>query len=219
VFVALDEPVVDLPDVDAYEDDERVRVDLAPFSGRYGAAQLIDNQLDTTHFAFVHRASFGSPAGRRPPASEIVREPWGFRLTSTMPVAARNDPAVAAGLHPVEQERTMAYRYRAPFFVELRLDYPVMGGSNVIVFFVQPEASERATLYCTLLLAQPGGFDPDELARRVEFEYRVVAEDLTLQERFDDLAMPLEPTKECHVRADRAGLEYRRILADMVRMA
>ena len=90
----------------------------------------------------------------------------------------------------------MRYRYRAPFFVELELEYPVMGGSNVILFFVQPETADRATMYVTMLFEQPGGFSEDELAARVAFEYRVVGEDLALQERFDELALPLDPTAE-----------------------
>ncbi len=216
VFVALEEPLVELPDIGAFGEESRVRVDLDPFSGRYGAAQLIDNQLDVAHFAYLHRDTFGSPDGRAAPSSEIVRQPWGFEARTTVPISARNDPAVASGDHPVEQDRTMTYRYLAPFFVELELAYPVMGGSNVIVFFVQPETAERSTMYVTLLLEQPGGFTPDELADRVAFEYRVVGEDLALQERFDDLAMPLDVTTECHVRADRASLELRRVLAQIV---
>lgn len=216
VFVALDAPLVDLPEVDAFSDPTRVRVDLDPFSGRYGAAQLIDNQLDVAHFAYLHRETFGSSEGRVVPGGEIVRYRWGFETTMSIPISGRNDPAVASGDHPVEQHRTMKYRYLAPFFVELELTYPVMGGSNVIVFFVQPETAERSTMYVTLLLEQPGGFTAGELADRVAFEYRVVGEDLALQERFDDLALPLDVTTECHVRTDKASLELRRLLAQIV---
>jgi vanillate O-demethylase monooxygenase subunit len=217
VFVALDEPLVELPEISAFSDENRVRVDLTPFTGRYGAAQLIDNQLDVSHFAFLHRLTFGSAYSRRPQTAPVVREPWGFSFSMSTPIRAANDPGVAAGLRPVEQERMMRYRYRAPFFVELELEYTVMGGSNVILFFVQPETSERATMYVTMLFEQPGGFTEEELADRVAFEYRVVGEDLALQERFDELALPLDPTTECHVRADRPALEYRRLLADLVR--
>jgi hypothetical protein len=147
----------------------------------------------------------------------LKRESWGFSFSMSVPIRATNDPGVATGARPVEQERMMRYRFRAPFFVELELEYPVMGGSNVILFFVQPETAERATMYITMLFEQPGGFSEDELAARVAFEYRVVGEDLALQERFDELALPLDPTAECHVRADRPALEYRRLLADLVR--
>jgi vanillate O-demethylase monooxygenase subunit len=217
VFVALGEPLVELPEIPAFSEENRVRVDLTPFTGRYGAAQLIDNQLDVSHFAFLHRATFGSAQSRRPGAAPLQRESWGFSFSMSVPIRASNDPGVASGVRPLEQERMMRYRYRAPFFVELELEYTVMGGSNVILFFVQPETTDRATMYVTMLFKQPGGFTEDELAARVAFEYRVVGEDLTLQERFDELALPLDPTAECHVRADRPALEYRRLLADLVR--
>lgn len=219
VFVALAEPVVELPEIEAFADDGRTRVDLTPFSGRFGAAQLIDNQLDVSHFAFLHRSTFGSPGARRFAPGNIEREPWGFRFAMEVPILANNDPGVAAGVRPVEQYRSMRYRYRVPFSVELALDYPVMGGSNVILFFVQPETHDKATMYVTLLLEQPGGFSSQELADRVDFEYRVVGEDLALQGRFDDLALPINPTAECHVRADRPSLEYRRLLAQLVDQA
>jgi phenylpropionate dioxygenase-like ring-hydroxylating dioxygenase large terminal subunit len=219
VFVALDEPIVALPEIEAFADERRTRVDLDPFTGRYGAAQLIDNQLDVSHFAFLHRATFGSPYACRSFATAVHRETWGFSYSMSIPIRANNDPGVASGTRPVDQERTMNYRYRAPFFVELELDYPVMGGSNVIVFFVQPEAADRATMYITLLLEQPGGFSPEVLAERVAFEYRVVGEDLALQERFDDLTLPLDLTAECHARADRPSLEYRRVLGQLIKGA
>jgi phenylpropionate dioxygenase-like ring-hydroxylating dioxygenase large terminal subunit len=213
----MQEPLVELPEIPAFSNENRVRVDLTPFTGRYGAAQLIDNQLDVSHFAFLHRATFGSDQSRRLEAPAVTREPWGFSFSMSTPIRATNDPGVAAGVRPVEQERTMRYRYCAPFFVELELEYTVMGGSNVILFFVQPETSDRATMYITMLFEQPGGFSETELADRVAFEYQVVGEDLALQERFDELSLPLDPTTECHVRADRPALEYRRLLADLVR--
>lgn len=217
IFVAMEEPVVDLPHIEAFADPHRARVDLSPFTGRYGAAQLIDNQLDVSHFSFVHRATFGSPGARRCVPGGVEREPFGFSFSMSVPILANNDPKALAGARPVDQARDMNYRYLAPFFVKIELVYPVMGGSSVILFFVQPEAIDRSTMYVTLLLEQPGGFTEQELADRVAFEYRVVGEDLALQERFDDLSMPLDPTVECHVRADRPSLEYRRILSELVR--
>jgi phenylpropionate dioxygenase-like ring-hydroxylating dioxygenase large terminal subunit len=216
VFVALSEPVVELPEVPILSDETRTRVDLDPFTGRFGAAQLIDNQLDVSHFAVLHRSTFGSAGASQSTPSRVEAEPWGFSYSTSVPISARNDPGVTAGFRPVDQYRTMLYRYRAPFFVELVLDYPIMGGSNVIVFFVQPETADRSTMYITCSFDQPGGFEPEELADRVAFEYRVVSEDLALQERFDELALALDPVAECHVKADRPALEYRRVLSRLV---
>jgi vanillate O-demethylase monooxygenase subunit len=212
VFVAPEEPIVPLPEIEAYGEPERVRVDCEPFTGEFGAAFLIDNQLDMAHFAFVHRNTFGTVEAAEAPSYEVEREPWGFTVDADIAIAASNDPGVELGERPLEQYRRMHYHYRAPFHVELRLDYPVMGGSTVITFFVQPETTTRSTMYVTLLFAQPGGFTDEALEERVAFEYRVIGEDLALQTRFDVTGFPLELTRECHVRADRASVEYRRLL-------
>jgi len=219
VFVAPEEPIVPLPDIKAYDDPERVRVDMDPFTGAFGAGMLIDNQLDMAHFAYLHRGTFGTEQAAVTPAYEVVREPWGFTVDADIPIAASNDPGVVSGIRPLDQYRTMHYRCVAPFHVELHLDYPVMGGSNVITFFVQPETANRSTMYVSLLFAQPGGFTDAELAERVAFEYRVIGEDLALQGTFDVLELPVDLTVECHVRADRASVEYRRILRSLMAAA
>jgi hypothetical protein len=46
----------------------------------------------------------------------------------------------------------------------------------------------------------------------------VIAEDLELQSSFDVLDLPLAPGAECHVRADRASVECRRILTSLFTM-
>ena len=110
----------------------------------------------------------------------------------------------------------MAYRYLAPYSLQLRLDYPVMGGSTLIWFFVQPETEDRCSLYTTLSFQQPGGFTEPELHDRLKFEYQILGEDMDLQARFDDIALPLDPGAETHTKADKASIEYRRILRDIL---
>jgi phenylpropionate dioxygenase-like ring-hydroxylating dioxygenase large terminal subunit len=213
VFVALDTPLVAIPEIDLAETSTRRVVELEPYVGRFSAAQLIDNQIDISHFSFVHRATFGVVDEPLTPSYEIQRNDWGFRLDAEVPIVASNDPAARAGHRPLRQHRLMSYRYVAPFFVEIALSYPSSGGSMVVTFFAQPEQPDRARMYVSLAFSQPGGLTDDELAERVAFERRVIAEDLALQASFDELDLPLAAGSECHVRADRASLEYRRILA------
>jgi vanillate O-demethylase monooxygenase subunit len=217
VFVALEPPLVDLPEVPELEDPTRVIVDLDTGTGPYAAALLIDNQLDIAHFSFLHRGTFGAADEPTTQPYEVYRDGFGFSLATTTAIAAANDPGVAAGIRPLRQHRAMSYRYRAPFHVELTLDYPVMGGSTAIAFFAQPETAHSARLFVTLGFCQEGGFADAELAARVEFERRILAEDLALQARFDRDDLPLDLPAECHVKADRASVEYRRILADLAR--
>jgi phenylpropionate dioxygenase-like ring-hydroxylating dioxygenase large terminal subunit len=219
VFVAVEEPIAELPEsepVAVHREEEARVVRMGPYEGRYGAALLIDNQIDVSHFAFLHRGTFGSKEATQLPPYAVRRTRWGFGLDLSIPIAARNDPGVTAAVRPLDQYREMAYRYCAPFHLSLTLSYPVMGGSNTIVFWAAPLTPDRARLYVTMHLWQPGGFSDQELADRVAFEERVAAEDLEFQARFDELALPLDPTTECHVRSDRASLEYRRLLRALV---
>ena len=215
VFVALDEPIIDVPEFAQYESATQRVVHLEPYSGRYSAALLIDNQLDLTHFAFVHKSTFGTPEAKRTPRYEIERDSWGFRIDAEIPISASNDPAALEGRHPLLQHRLMRYRYVAPFFVEITLSYPVMGGSTVVMFFAQPEQAAQPRLVVTLSFMHPDGFTLEDLAERVAFERRVIGEDLELQSSFDVMDLPLDASAECHVRAERASVEYRRILTSL----
>jgi phenylpropionate dioxygenase-like ring-hydroxylating dioxygenase large terminal subunit len=216
IWVAPEQPIAPIIDLPSWDDESRHRVDMDVFAGRYGAALLIDNQLDLGHFPFVHAATFGSPSGQLVPGIEIEREPWGFTARARVPITAANDPAVRAGDRPAQQYRDMVYRYKAPYSLELRLDYPVMGGSMIIVFFAQPETEDRCRFYATLSFEHPDGFDEQALADRVKFEYEVVGEDMDLQAKFDDIRLPLDPGAELHTKADKPSIEYRRILRDLV---
>jgi vanillate O-demethylase monooxygenase subunit len=219
IFVAIEEPVVELPTVTATTDtpvEETRMVRMGPYEGRYGAALLIDNQIDVTHFAFLHKGTFGTDQAAIIPPYAVDRQPWGFGVDLAIPISAGNDPGVAANLRPIDQYRDMAYRFTAPFHLTLTLSYPMMGGSNFIVFWVQPQTVDRCRMYITMYLWQPGGFSDEELAERVAFEEKVVAQDLELQCRFDELAIPLTVTAECHVKSDKASLEYRRLLRSLV---
>lgn len=53
----------------------------------------------------------------------------------------------------------------------------------------------------------------------VAFEEAVLAEDLAVQEAYDERSLPLEPTAEVHTRADRSTIEPRRLLADLIAAA
>jgi phenylpropionate dioxygenase-like ring-hydroxylating dioxygenase large terminal subunit len=213
VFVALEDPLVELPEIDLSEDATRRVVELEPYVGRFAAAQLIDNQIDFSHFSFVHRATFGAADEPITPRYEDERDDWGFRVEAEVPIVALNDPDALAGRRPLRQHRLMSYRYVAPFFVEIALSYPMSSGSMVVTFFAQPERADQARMYVSLAFFQPDGFTEQQLAERVAFERRVIAEDLALQASFDELDLPLAIDAECHVRADRASLEYRRILS------
>jgi len=215
LWVALDEPVTPLIELPELDEDGWHHVPMSRIEGRYGAGLLLDNQLDAGHFPFVHRRTFGRGEGAALPPYTVERDGWGFEVALRVAISARND-AHGSAQGRVEAHRTMTYRYAAPFALFIRLDYEEMGGSTGILFTFTPLDHDRARADVDLWFRHPDGFTDDQLAERLAFEVTVVAEDMALQDRFDVVELPLTPTAEIHTRADKAALEMRRILAELL---
>jgi phenylpropionate dioxygenase-like ring-hydroxylating dioxygenase large terminal subunit len=216
VWLAPTEPLAPLPPVDEWGGDGWHHRTLRRAEGRFGAGLLVDNQLDAAHFPFLHAESFGNPAGAELPPSEVERRDASVTSTMRVAITAANDHRAAPGERTSQAHRTMRYRWEAPLWLYLRLDYEEMGGSTVIVFSVTPLAAGRARMDVDLLFSHPDGFTEAELDDRVAFEHQVVSEDLDLQRRFEDLRLPLDPTAELHTRADRLSVTVRQALRSLL---
>jgi phenylpropionate dioxygenase-like ring-hydroxylating dioxygenase large terminal subunit len=188
---------------------------LPTLRARGSAGLLADNFLDIAHFPFVHAGTFGTEEAAEVAPFAVARDDWSFTVSYEHPFAHREDPGVATGLRPLVQTRRLTYRLSAPFHLRLRIDFVDSGGSNVIGFFIQPETDETCRLFTTLWRDDLDG-DEARMGEAVAFEVAVLREDLRIQEAYHDLVLPLDPTAEVHTRADRATLELRRVLADLV---
>ena len=209
-----------LPDIDEAGDPSFMPGDLPVMRANASAGLLADNFLDMAHFPFVHAATFGAE-DPVVPAMHVERDAtdpsrrWSFTATSEHPFSNREDPGVAQGIRALVQRRRVTYRVHAPFHLVLRLDFLDSGGSNVIGFFLQPETEDRCRIFSTIW-RDDLGHDPGRMASAVDFEVKVIEEDLGIQEAYDVRALPLDPTVEVHTRADRTTLELRRMLSDVV---
>lgn len=222
VFVALDEPApgVQLPEVAEATDPSFMAGELPVIEARAAAGLLADNFLDTAHFPFVHAATFGAGEAREVGRFTVEREPGELAFTACYEhlFSNREDPGVATGERPLLQTRRLTYRLVAPFHLTLRIDFVDAGGTNTIGFFLQPVDEERCRIFSVLWRDDLGG-DEDRMTEAVEFEVKVVAEDLRVQEAFHRLALPLDLTSEVHTKADRTTIELRRVLADLLEAA
>ncbi len=213
--------LAELPDVEEAHDPAFMAGDLPVLEARAAAGLLADNFLDMAHFPFVHAATFGAgePVVAPMTVERDVSDPrsrWSFTAVSEHPFLNREDPGVAAGIRHLEQRRRVSYRVHAPFHLVLRLDFLDAGGTNVIGFFLQPETDDRCRIFSTIW-RDDLDHDPERMASAVDFEVRVVMEDLAVQEAYDVRYLPLDPTAEVHTRADRTTLELRRMLDDLVK--
>ena len=211
VWLAPDEPLTPAPVVVDWDEPGLLLGVLPTVEATVSAGLMVDNFCDVAHFPFLHAGTFGTDEATELHDVTVVRDGWGFTVRYEHPFVNREDPAVARGERAAVQTRRLTYRYTAPFTVTLRIDYMEAGGTNVILFAVQPVDDRRCRLYTTLLR---NDVDADGMAAAMAFEMEVLGEDLALQQRLPK-AMPLAVTAEVHTRADRMTLELRRVLADL----
>ena len=217
VFLAPEEPVADLPDLSIAADDSFLHGMLEAVRARVGAGLVIDNFIDMAHFPYVHGATIGTEEATAFEDLDVTRDGFVMTAVGEHPFPNHEDPGVGEGIRPLLQRRRLTYEYRAPFLATLRIEYVEAGGVNVLHFLVQPEDEHHCRVY-TLLHRNDLDGDIGRLAEAVAFETKILEEDVVLQERYVDLTLPVDPTAEVHVRADRPSLEYRRILADLLEL-
>ncbi len=180
-----------------------------------GAGFLLDNFLDLGHLPFVHQATIGAREDPVVGPVDIAAAGGGFVVASQHAFPNWEDPEVVAGRRPLIQHRRVTYIYVPPCSIHLRIDYVEAGGTNVIVFLVQPADRDHCVLWTRVIRDDLGG-DPARLADAVEFERAVLEEDLVIQERYLERDLPLDLTTEVHTVADRPTIELRRALAAFV---
>lgn len=220
VWIAPEEPLTVLPDISvtAEPGDGQatfVAGHLAPISTPGSAGAMLDNFLDVAHFPFVHAGTFGTDESDKVDDYVVERTPTGFTAATEHTFANHEDPAVASGERPLLQRRRMTYVYTGPFTATLRLDYVDAGGTNLIVFAVQPERDGHCRVYTTIYRNDIAAEAMDDA---VKFEERVLAEDLVIQSRLPS-ALPLDLTVEVHTKADRVTIELRRVLSEFLQRA
>lgn len=211
IWVAVDKPLIDLPEVNLQTDPEVRWGALVPMETQASAGALIDNFCDVAHFGFLHRATIGTDSALvvDEVRTELSEGGWVVTSVDNQMFANREDSGVAAGLRPELQRRIATYQYRAPFMATLRLEYLDAGGENLIIFAVQPQTAAQCRVY-TVLYRNDVASD-EAMQESIEFEQRVLAEDLAFQ-ALGHAPFPLSIRAELHTRADRLTLEIRRVL-------
>ena len=217
VWIAPDEPVADLLDAPEAADPSYVSGWLDDAELRTAAGLMLDNQLDASHFPYVHVGTFGNGAQPELPDYVVEPAPGGFTASVAHAFINVNDPAVADGTRPAEQQRRVSYRFALPMQLQLRIEHLQTGQHTVILFGLQPARLDRTVFFTRVLRDDLPGYPQASAARTMaqtlQFEARVVAEDVRLQNSFTIPGLPLDQKLEMPVRADRSGIELRRQLA------
>jgi phenylpropionate dioxygenase-like ring-hydroxylating dioxygenase large terminal subunit len=94
VWVALDEPLTDIPDLPEAGQPGFRQVDQFYEPWYIGAFRLMENSFDAAHIAFVHRKTFGNMERPRTDGHRDIRtSPYRFDTANETPVKVRGEVA------------------------------------------------------------------------------------------------------------------------------
>jgi phenylpropionate dioxygenase-like ring-hydroxylating dioxygenase large terminal subunit len=205
----VDNGPLELPEMKEWEDPEYLQVlpesvDIAAAAGRQ-----VEGFLDVSHFAFVHKESFGEPDNPVVPDYKVTQTPQGFVADYISTVS--NYSHAYKHLNPPGFQWHRRFEVFRPFTAKLTVTFPD-GGLLHIMNAASPVSARKTRLFVPICR----NFDKDApIEATLDFNYQVFAEDIAIVERQFPEDLPLDLHAEAHFPADRSSITYRKGLAGM----
>jgi phenylpropionate dioxygenase-like ring-hydroxylating dioxygenase large terminal subunit len=173
--------------------------DIAAFAGRQ-----MEGFLDVAHFGWVHTETFGDPDNVEVPAYVAVDTAVGFNADyrsqiSNYPIGMRDraEPGFEWLRH---------FEAHLPFTATLTIHFP-NDRKLIIMNAASPVSARKTRLFAPIAR----NFDTDQPVEAVyDFNLRVFEEDRLIVEAQKPECLPLDPTMEASIPADRSSIAYRR---------
>jgi phenylpropionate dioxygenase-like ring-hydroxylating dioxygenase large terminal subunit len=212
VWVCVSTPRAGIPDLGEADDPEFVLIHEMMQTWATSAPRCIDNALDVSHVAWVHRNSVGSAANPRLSDFTVSREGQRILFSVSYLVAVNEAQKKNLGIDSDLTGRTTHAELVQPLVFRGVLEYHENGLKHVLYKTATP-VDDRTTLFCQFIARndRPTDAQFEEIA---EVDRIVQAEDQALLEGVNP-NFPIEVTTELHTKADRMTLEYRRVLAEL----
>jgi phenylpropionate dioxygenase-like ring-hydroxylating dioxygenase large terminal subunit len=196
-----------LPEFAEWEDADYLQVRLDSVDIQAAAGRQVEGFLDVSHFAFIHKESFGEPDNPVVPDYTVTKTEQGFVADYISSVS--NYGHGFKHLAPRDFPWHRRFETFLPFTAKLTVVFPG-GGKLQILNAASPVSARRTRLFVPLCR----NFDKDSpLEKTLDFNYQVFAEDMEIVERQFPEDLPLNLQEEAHFAADRSSITYRRGLA------
>lgn len=208
VWVRLvDNGPLTLPEMDEFEDHEYLPVLPESVDIEAAAGRQIEGFLDVSHFAFVHKESFGEPDNPVVPDYKVTKTANGFVADYISSVS--NYSHAHKHLNPPGFQWHRRFEVFFPFTAKLTVTFPG-GGLLHILNAASPVSARKTRLFVPICR----NFDKDAaIEETLDFNYQVFAEDIAIVERQWPEDLPLDLHAEAHFPADRSSVTYRKGLA------
>ncbi len=211
VWLCLDDPVAGIPEIGEDSDGSFRRINNPVEFWDSSTTRMVDNFLDITHFPYVHRESFGGATDPVVPKVELgdLGDWYGYEysVVAANPVVG----ASASGQATATVSRHMSTGFALPFAVRSTIEYET-GLRHVLLLLATPRDDE--TSYFTFVVWRNDDFSvpADDVVR---LDRMIGAEDKRMLERLDG-PLPLDNIALVNVQADRASIEWRRQLRELI---
>ena len=208
VWVRLsDNGPLPLPEMKEWDDPDYLQVLPDSVVIEAAAGRQIEGFLDVSHFAFVHKESFGEPDNPVVPDYKVTKTTRGFVADYISTVS--NYSHAYKHLNPPGFQWHRRFEVFHPFTAKLTVGFPG-GGLLHIMNAASPVSARKTRLFVPICR----NFDKDSpLEETLDFNYQVFAEDIEIVERQWPEDLPLDLHAEAHFPADRSSVTYRKGLA------
>jgi phenylpropionate dioxygenase-like ring-hydroxylating dioxygenase large terminal subunit len=176
------------------------------------APRIVDNALDVSHVAWVHRNSIGSNSNNKFEIGEVSRDGRNLKFSVTLIVQVNDAMLNIDGVTGKTTRRTTHAELVQPLIFRGRLVYEESEIVHVLYKTCTPIDDEH-TLFCQFI-ARNDDPAPEHWESITAVDKLVQSEDRALLERIEP-DFPLEITDEVHTKYDKMTVEYRRVLGDL----
>jgi len=215
VWVALGDPLFGIPELPEAADPAFRQIHEFYEVWRTSGLRIMENSFDNAHFSFVHRQSFGILENPDVGKVGIEPMPWGFLMTTAMPV---KNPEIQKAILGMAEEHTTRYMRSSwfmPFTRSLKITYP-NGRIHIIVTATAPIDDETSQVVQFVIRNDTEAEAPAEQV--IAFDRQVTAEDKEILESTGfDVPLSAYAAEEADMPSDRPGVEMRRRLAKLLR--
>ncbi len=212
VWLCLGEPAAGIPEIPQDVDPAFRRITQPVEQWQAATTRLVDNFLDYSHFPYVHLGSFGGATDAEVPKVELEQlgDFYGYRYD----VVASNEVSVASGASGQSTSvvsRTMTTGFSLPFLVRSTIAYQ-SGLEHILLLVSTPRDDE--TTYFTFVVWRNDDFSvpADEVTR---LDRLIGSEDKRMLEQVKG-TLPLDATTLVNVQADKASVEWKRQLRELL---
>jgi phenylpropionate dioxygenase-like ring-hydroxylating dioxygenase large terminal subunit len=215
VWVALEEPLQPVPDFEEEGMPGWRRIHQFYDKWNTSSLRLMENSFDNSHFAFVHKGTFGDITQPRPEKYEIVETDWGFEAESIVTVVNPPYAARVTGTTDPYTKRHMRNRWFMPFSRRLDMEYP-SGLRHIIMNCATPV--DDSTIQVVQILFRNDDEASCSTKELIDWDAAIILEDRDILESTSpDAIVDMSRKIEMHMPSDRPGMIMRRRLLDLMK--